>query len=124
MAAPPPGYGRAMSSDLQPVDLAAFFASLDRRLDDRTPAPEGEVDEPRRDIELQLAELDKQLVLLGYGEGDLEQAMGRRVADRLRALDDDAWSQPASVDPGDRNPSTLLQHVRSVAAGAAAALRR
>lgn len=113
-----------MTSDLQPVDLAAFFASLDRRLDERSPAADGEVDEPRRDIELQLAELDKQLVLLGYGEGDIEQPMGHRVAERLRAIGEEEWSRPASVDPGDRDPATLLQHVRSVASGAAASLRR
>ncbi len=112
-----------MTTDLQPVDLATFFASLDRRLAERPPAGDGEVDETRRHVELQLAELDKQLVLLGLGEGDLEQPMGSRVADRLRHLDDDAWSAPASVDPGERDDRSLLQHVRTVAAGAAAALR-
>ncbi|MEZ5233253.1 MAG: hypothetical protein AB7W59_02450 [Acidimicrobiia bacterium] len=112
-----------MTADLQPVDLAAFFASLDRRLEERPNPAEGEVDEARRDIELQLAELDKQLVLLGMGEGDLDLPMGQRVADRLRRLDDDDWAARSSVDPGDRSETSLLQRVREVAAEASRTLR-
>jgi hypothetical protein len=110
-----------MSTKLQPVDLATFFASLDRRLDERAPTPEDEVDEPRRDVELMLAELDKRLVLLGFGEGDLDKPMGHRVSERLAALDDEQWTKPAAEYTDD---TTLLEHVRGVVEEAAAALRR
>lgn len=109
-----------MSTQLKPVDIASFFASLDRRLDEREPVSEGEVDEPRRDVEMILADLDKTLVLLGFGEGELEQPLGRRVADRLQRLDDEAWSKPAAVEGGG---PTLLEAVRASVDDASAALR-
>lgn len=115
-----PGYGRAMTTQLKPVDLASFFASLDRRLDEREPRAEGEIDEGRRDVEMILADIDKRLVLLGFGEGELEQPLGRRVADRLQRLDDDDWSKPAAVDG--TGPS-LLETVRRAVDDASASLR-
>ena len=108
-----------MSTKLQPADIASFFASVDRRLDEREPAPDGEVDEVRRDVELIMADLDKKLVLTGFGEGDLEQAMGGRLAERLKQLDDQDWSKP--VDFG--SDTTLLDHARAAVDDAAKHLR-
>jgi hypothetical protein len=110
-----------MSTKLQPVELPTFFSSLDRRLDERGPVGADEIDEPRRDVELMLAELDKRLVLLGFGEGDLDTPMGQRVGARLAELDDEQWSKPVAEFEPD---TTLLEHVRSVVEDAAAALRR
>lgn len=112
-----------MSNELQPLDLATFFASLDRRLDERDDPEPGEVDEVRRDLELVAAELDKALVLLGYGEGDLELPIGRRVGERLRQLDDAQWSAPATTGAVDPSPITLLDHVRGLVNEAGARLR-
>ncbi len=81
------------------AELPSFFASLDRRLDKRKDPPEGEVDETRREVELALADIDKQMVLLAYGEGDLEQPLGKRVGDRLEKLSDEEWSKPLPTDP-------------------------
>ncbi len=111
-----------MNSTLQPTDLAAYFASLDRRLDERAPAADDGVDETARDVAQELADLDKRLVLLGLGEGDLEQPIGQRLAERLRRVDDEAWSKPYAPDSPDRDAS-LLEHVRAVVDRTAAALR-
>ena len=109
-----------MSTQLQPLDIATFFASLDRRLDERGPVAEGEVDDAKRDVELMVADVDKKLVLLGFGEGDIETPLAKRVADRLQKLEGDDWSRPASLEPNDRS---LLDHVRSVVDDASSALR-
>ncbi len=110
-----------MSTQLLPFDLAAFFASLDRRLKERPDPPEGEVDEGKRDVELTMAGIDKQLVLLGLGKGDIEQPLGARVAERLKRLNDEDWSKPLSIAPGSPR---LLDHVRTEVDQAAQALGR
>ena len=63
-----------MSNERQPIDLASFFASGDRRLDEREPVADDELDETRRDIELIVADLDKKLVILEHTRTAVDDA--------------------------------------------------
>jgi hypothetical protein len=124
-------------SSMQPNDMVTFFRGLDRRLTEvkedeedngepTTPAPiDGDDDDAaRRRIEQHVATLDKQLVLLGYGEGDLDRTLAERIGDRLAQVNDDDWDTVVQEKEQTVGSSrTLIDHVRSVVGEIAAELR-